>query len=368
MSSLTQLELFKVTMEHKCGKETGFLFYAEITADLKTRVRNELGIPSGVIDKDWFGMFRPILIKPFKPDMAEIPREDLMEYYSDIDMPPNAEISSFGVLLLPGSMYHFRRYISPLRNISSLDEIMKYPFPSHKGCTQADLRETVDTAHAGGRVASCLIGHMYEEAWQIRGYENFLADMALDPENCEYILDRIIEYDIETAVAAAKAGADLINTGDDVANQRDMMFSADMWRRFIKPRWARLYSEVKKANPGTKIRYHSDGNIISIIPELIEIGVDILNPVQPECLDLSEISRRFGKDLVFDGGIGTQSVMPFGMPDDVRKAVRELKQTLGRDGALIISPTHMLEPEVPIANICAFAEACRETIDATKLI
>ena len=138
------------------------------------------------------------------------------------------------------------------------------------------------------------------------------------------------------------------------------MFSIDLWRRFIKPRWAKLYAEVKRINPRIKIRYHSDGNIMSIIPELIEIGVDILNPVQPECLDVREVKKKYGDRLVLDGAIGTQSVMPFGTPEEVRQAVRAARRDLGGDGALILAPTHVLEPEVPIENILAFVAACQE--------
>jgi uroporphyrinogen decarboxylase len=106
--------------------------------------------------------------------------------------------------------------------------------------------------------------------------------------------------------------------------------------------------------------YHSDGNIAEIIPELIEIGVDVLNPVQPECVDVLEVKRRYGDRLVLDGTIGTQTVMPFGTPEDVRACVRGRVETLAGDGALILAPTHTLEPEVPTENVLAFAEACRE--------
>jgi uroporphyrinogen decarboxylase len=109
-----------------------------------------------------------------------------------------------------------------------------------------------------------------------------------------------------------------------------------------------------------RIWYHSDGNIAEIIPELIEIGVDILNPVQPECMDLVRLKQDFGDRLVFDGTIGTQSTMPFGTPEDVRTVVRDRIAKLGGDGALILSPTHVLEPEVPIENIRAFFDAAAE--------
>jgi uroporphyrinogen decarboxylase len=117
---------------------------------------------------------------------------------------------------------------------------------------------------------------------------------------------------------------------------------------------------VKSIHPETRIHYHSDGNIFDIVGDLIDAGVDILNPLQPECLDVDEVHRRYGGRVTFDGAIGTQSTMPFGTPDDVRARVKEVIDKYGRNGGLMIAPTHVLEPEVPLENIDAFFDACRE--------
>ena len=109
-----------------------------------------------------------------------------------------------------------------------------------------------------------------------------------------------------------------------------------------------------------RIKYHTDGNVAAIIPDLIDAGLDILNPVQPECMHLDELHRLYGDRLTFDGTIGTQSTMPWGTPEDVRARVREVIDKYGRDGGLIIAPTHVLEPEVPLANIDALFETCRQ--------
>jgi len=142
-----------------------------------------------------------------------------------------------------------------------------------------------------------------------------------------------------------------------------MMFSLDIWRYFQKDRWAKIYQEIRKINPNIKVWYHSDGNVSDIIGELIEIGVDILNPVQPECLDPFEVKKKYGKNIVIDGAIGTQTVLPFGTPDDVKKAVREAAEILGADGGYILSPSHVIEPEVPIENIRAFIDTAKEFND-----
>jgi uroporphyrinogen decarboxylase len=238
-------------------------------------------------------------------------------------------------------------------------DLESFPYPTVEGCTADHMAAAVEAAHAAGVPALGGIGHMYETAWQIRGYEEFLEDMMLRPEWCEYILDRLMARNLAVARAAAAAKADVLHTGDDVANQNAMMFSPAQWRRFMKSRWAKVYAAAREIHPGIEIWYHSDGNIEAILPELIEIGVTILNPVQPECMDPVSLKKRWGDRLVFDGTIGTQSTMPFGSADDVRRVVAERRRTLGRDGALILAPTHVLEPEVPVENILAFVEAAK---------
>jgi uroporphyrinogen decarboxylase len=152
----------------------------------------------------------------------------------------------------------------------------------------------------------------------------------------------------------------MVQTGDDVANQTNMMFSLPMWREFILARWGQVWKAAKAAKPDVALHYHSDGNVMQIVPEMLDAGLDILNPVQPECVDTDEIHRKWGKRVSFDGCMGTQTTMPFGTPAAVRARVKECIDKYGRDGGLILSPTHVLEPEVPIANIEAFVAACKE--------
>lgn len=354
--ALTQLECFEATVEHR--KHEGFLFYANFTPDLAGRLRKKYGLDPEASLWEYFGMYAPKEIGLRPP--AEMRKPEFAEYFKEIDMPEGAFINSLGVLEVPGSMYHFTRYVSPLRNAGSLEDINSFPFPDVKGYTDGHMAEEVKAAHRSGKVAYAWTGHMYEDAWQIRGYEQFLMDMIERPEWCELILDRIKERNLITARAAARAGVDLIRTGDDVASQNALMFAPEKWREFIKARWAGVYSEAGRIKPDIQIWYHSDGNIEQIIPELIEIGVTILNPVQPECLDPVIVKRKYGEKIVLDGTIGTQRTMPFGSPDEVRSLVRERIHTLGNDGALILSPTHVLEPEVPLENISAFVEAVKE--------
>jgi uroporphyrinogen decarboxylase len=353
---ISQLECFRATVQHQ--KHEQYLFYADFTPDLERRVREELGLSAETNLRDYFGMFNPQVVVPRPPENLVEP--DFSQYYTGLEIPANAIINSLGVLCVPGSMYHFTRYISPLRNAQQFEELESFIYPNIEGYTEEYMADEVKTAHMQGKAVNCWVGHMYESAWQIRGYEEFLMDMLTQPEWCEYILDRITETNKKVAIAGAKAGVDFLRTGDDVANQITLMFSIEHWRKFIKPRWAEVYAAAKAIKPEIQIWYHSDGNIESIIPELNEIGVTILNPIQPECLDPIKVKQKYGVQLVLDGTLGTQTTFPFGTPEDVRNLVRERIKTVGYDGALILAPTHVLEPEVPIENIRTFIDTVKE--------
>ncbi len=267
-----------------------------------------------------------------------------------------SEIDALGVLRRRGTFHHFTQTISPLRNAATLDEIEAFPIETEAGWRDGHMAGEVETHHREGRFVTGMVGHIYEHAWQIRGYEPFLTDLLAARDRAESILDRLTERNVNRAVAAARAGADVLHTGDDIANQKAMMFSPDLWREFLKPRWARVYEAARRARPDVAVWYHSDGNIEAVIPDLIEIGVTILNPLQPECMDVERVFRGYRDRLLFDGSMGTQSVFPWGTPDDVRAMVARRRAVFG--DALLLAPTHVLEPEVPPENVVAFYEAC----------
>ena len=348
----TQLDLFRATVNHEPHGQ--ILFHMGFTPDLERRFRTYAKVPEGVNILDHFGMYRPIPVSMHEPEGLE--RPDFSGYFEGVDMPEGSYIDGNGVLHVPGSTHHFTHYVSPLRNAETMADLERFSYPNVDRYTADHMKTQVDEIHAQGRVAVSSLTHMYEDAWQIRGYEAFLIDIYERPEFCEYILDQVKSRNMTKATAAARAGADFIHTGDDVANQNAMMFSVEHWRSLMKPRWAEVYAAAKAINPDLKIWYHSDGNIEAIVPELIEIGVDILNPVQPECVDVHAMKRQYGDKLVFDGTIGTQTTMPFGSSDEVREVIKERLRSLGADGGLIVSPTHVLEPEVPLENIMAFIE------------
>ncbi len=268
-------------------------------------------------------------------------------------------IDGIGCGHLHHGFHHFTEYISPLRKASTLAEIENYPIVSNETFLDDRMREACAQAHREGRFADVFVGHMYENAWQVRGYEAFLEDLLLERDRAELLLERFCQNNVRTAAAAARAGYDCIRTGDDVATQQAMIIHPDLWRALMKPRWARVIEAARNEKPDIHVWYHSDGNILDIIDDLVEIGVTILNPVQPECMDPVAVRRRFGKRLAFDGCVGTQTTFPFGTPAQMRQTVTELATRLdGLHGGLLLAPTHVLEPEVPPENVVAFFEAC----------
>jgi len=149
----------------------------------------------------------------------------------------------------------------------------------------------------------------------------------------------------------------MIWLGDDVGHQQGMLISPRHWRRFFKPRMAHIIERLKAINPQLKVAYHTDGCVYEVIPELIEIGLDVLNPVQPAAMDPVRLKREYGKELCFWGSIDEQHTMPFGRPGDVRREVAERIKTVGSDGGLILAPTHHLQLDTPLDNFWALLEA-----------
>lgn len=162
---------------------------------------------------------------------------------------------------------------------------------------------------------------IFETAWALRGYERLMMDFVEDPDLAENILEIPYRYHLTAAERLVRMGVDMIWVGDDVGTQDRMLMSPAHWRRFLKPRMAHFIETIKGINPRLKVAYHTDGCVYPIIAELIEIGVDVLNPIQPASMDPARLKREYGDRLCFWGAIDEQWTLPFGSPDDVRSEV-----------------------------------------------
>ncbi len=326
-----------------------------------------------------FGAFTPQLMEIFKEktgsdDPAEYfnfevrgisfknpeGSEQFLKYYDHL--PEGARINEWGTAKVKGPMFHYEHFFFPMAKFESENEIEPYPFPDFMAPEyHSHFENEVKNYHERDlAVMGELTTTLFESSWGMRGLENLLMDFTLNPDLANALLDKVFGLRLQQAKRLAESGIDIIRFGDDIGQQTGLIMSPDTWRKYIKPRFAALISAVKDINPEILVFNHCDGDCTLLVPEFIEIGVDILNPVQPECMDPQKVKKDFGDSLSFWGTIGTQTTMPFGTPDDVRNVVKERIKTVGEGGGLLLAPTHILEPEVPWENVIAFFEAVDE--------
>ena len=223
------------------------------------------------------------------------------------------------------------------------------PDPTAKGLydyVKRLVRDYKDEYYIIGRV-HCTV---FESAWALRGFEDMLIDMYVDPDRADQIFDITFSYHLEVALNMAKIGVDMIWLGDDMGTQSSLLMNINTWNKFLKPRYARICNEVKNINPNIKIAMHSDGCVSELIPGLIDIGVDVLNPIQTECMNPEELKKKYGANICFFGGIAVQSTLLSEKPESVSKEFHWLKNTLGKDGGWICAPTHHVQLDTPIEN------------------
>ena len=207
-------------------------------------------------------------------------------------------------------------------------------------------------------IASDMSSNLFEIAFHLRGMERWLEDLVLRPAYAEALLERLLVFDLEVARLSVASGVDIVWLGSDVASQQGMIIPPDLWRRLFKERLAKLIEAIKRANTDVLVAYHSCGAIRPVIPDLIEIGVDVLNPIQPLARDMNpiELKRDYGDALTFHGGLDVQQLMPNGTPEQVREGVRRLMDALAPGGGFIFGPAHALQPDTPLANIEAMLD------------
>jgi uroporphyrinogen decarboxylase len=199
---------------------------------------------------------------------------------------------------------------------------------------------------------------LFERAWTLRGMENILMDMVLEPSFVDELFEAITNFNIEFIDIALEYDIDGFYFGDDWGQQRGMIMGPDYWRRFIKPYMKKMFDKLK--SKGKIIAHHSCGDIYEIFPEAIEIGMDIYRTFQPEVYDIRKVKSEFGNDLTFWGGISTQTLLPFGTPDEVRKVVIETIDIMGKNGGFIVAPTHAITHDSPPENSIAFLDVLEQ--------
>jgi uroporphyrinogen decarboxylase len=266
-----------------------------------------------------------------------------------------------------GLMYEARGH--PLRNATK-EDLKYFPWPDPYDPARTEgLAERCGSLyeHTDFAIVGRFNTAIFEQALMLRGYEQFLIDLMTNLDFAHTLLDRLTEIAmgmLEVGVRTAGRYLQILRlAGDDMGHQSGTILSPSTFRAVIKPRFRRLYAHARslldRINPDVKIMAHTDGDVYAIIPDYIDMGLDVLNPVQPRVtnMDHPRLKREFGRRLSFHGGIDIQQLMPFGTVDEVKRQAKATMRALGVGGGYILAPTHYLLPDVPPENILALRDA-----------
>lgn len=259
--------------------------------------------------------------------------------------------------------------VHPLANATTLEEIERYPWPDMNDPSRVahvrDQAQRLRDADDYAIVATPWLLFPFERAHAMQGMDKFLINMMMAPDFAQALLRKITDL-CKTLMGnfLAECGdlIDIIKIGDDLGTQNSLMISPKMYRQFLKPLHAEFISFIK-ARTQAKVFFHTDGDVFDLIPDFIEMGIDILNPIQTSAgrmSNLAELKRRFGQNMVFCGAVDTHRVLPYGTPDDVRQELRRVMDVLGPGGGYMVASVHTIMNDVPAENILAMADAVEE--------
>ncbi len=252
---------------------------------------------------------------------------------------------------------------APLQDATTVEELKRYAWPEPDWWDWSPLPEVMkeldpqEEYHIRFR-----IGSVFEFAWQLRGMQEFLMDLGTSPDLPVYIMERLTDIHVENLKRALARGGDRIDMVyfyDDVATQNSLMISKTMWRKYIRPCHERIVQVARAYDK--PVMYHCDGAIYPLIPELIDIGITVLNPIQPDAkgMALAPLKAEFGDRLTFHGGIDIVQTLPFGTRDQVLAEVRDRVEVLGRRGGYILCSSHHIQADTPVENVLALYEINR---------
>lgn len=245
----------------------------------------------------------------------------------------------------------------PLSNCESAEDLERYLFPDPLAPERWALALSEIAAYRAeyglvGDLEACL----FELAWNLVGLQKFLMDLYGGEEYIEPLLDKIADFSTACGLRMIDMGVDLLWAGDDYGTQKGLMISPELWRKYFKPRYQKMFKAFRARNPQIKIAYHSCGAIRPLIIEYIDIGVNFLNPLQPaaEGMEYASLYATYGDVLGYFGGMDVQGILPFGTEEAVRREVRRLLSVGDENTRFILAPAHNIQPDTPVENILAF--------------
>ena len=245
----------------------------------------------------------------------------------------------------------------PLADYTTVDALKTYRFPDPDWWDYTPLPAVIDHLNRDQHYhVRFRIGSVFEVAWQLRGMASFMTDMAIEPDIPKYIMERLTDIYVENTRRVLDIAGDRLDAVyfyDDVASQNSLLISKGMWAEFIRPCHERIIEVAKRY--GKTVMYHSDGALRPLLPQLIDMGVDVLNPVQADAkgMEPEGLKMDFGDKLAFHGGIDIIKTLPKGTVDAVRAEVGERIRVLGRDGGYVLCSSHHIQSDTPLENVLA---------------
>lgn len=239
--------------------------------------------------------------------------------------------------------------------IKDIDDVYSYRLPDVDG--EPFFTELLSVCRNYGKEKAIIGGSIsiFENSWYLRGFQSFLRDLATNEKEVNYLLDKVMGYNRQLGFKIIDAGVDILYTGDDFGMQTGLLLSYDMWKKYFFNRWASLFKDFKKRNPKILIAYHSDGNILPLINDLIDMGIDILNPIQPDCMSPKLLKKKYGDRLSFWGTLDVQHTLSFGNKEDVKREVIDRLKNVAAGGGLVLGSTHNVQySERAIENLLTF--------------
>lgn len=330
--------------------------------------------------------FRPVSPTPYNLDFTRVTRAKLAQHFGTEDVDETignymlqinvgsnagAEINRTAeALMKPLGQGHFEDEFGVIWHKAPGDdvgrpvnqvlrepnaELLKMPNP-------ADPRRWAGferiAATAGDRyILVCFSSPLFQRAWFLRSMGEMLMDLAANEDFVHALLDKLTEFSIGIVRQVATRRADGIFFYDDYGQQKGLLFSPAMFRRYFAPRLARIVGEARSL--GLDVFLHSCGDVSSILEDICATGVQVFNPFQPEVMDMVAVAQRFRGRLAFYGGISTQYTLPYGPPQDVRAEVRRMVSLFKDSGGYILAPAHAVQADVPIENIIALLDEVR---------
>ena len=236
------------------------------------------------------------------------------------------------------------------------ESINEYKFPDPELSRRFDLADELLKQRNERYVRPSVWFTLFERLWMLRNFENILMDPYIDMKNFCYLRDKIVEYNLAIIDKWLERDVDSIFFSDDWGSQQELLIRPEDWRKYYKSSYKKMFDRVR--SKGKHVWMHLCGNITAILPDLIDIGLNVLNPVQPQAMDVNYLAKQFGGQVCFNGGVDVQGTLINGSQDDVKQEVHNLVDLFGKyNGGYICGTSHSVMPETPLDNVIAMYEA-----------